>query len=167
MPPVGMVETKLPVFKQVDESSFDFGNDEVNHNALAKCLVPVEEVAAWLSVHGDYQCDGVADDTDSMDCQRIGCLWLSQHAARPCAEDLEEGQRVRMDFDQNVWVIFTIHPLTDRLEIFKDESLEGEGSASLQRMYAIFCHIKSPHTPSISRASPSENSECPLLSMAH
>ena len=76
MPPVGTVEAKLPVFKRVDESSFDFGNDEVNHNAPAKCLTPVEEVPAWVSVHGDYQCDGVADNADSMDCQRIGCLWF-------------------------------------------------------------------------------------------
>ena len=68
MPPVDMGETKLPIFKRVDGSGFDFGqapeNDEVNHNALAKCLMPVDEVPAWLSVHCDYQCNGVADDED-------------------------------------------------------------------------------------------------------
>ena len=76
MPPVGMVETKLPIFKRVDGSGFDFENGEVNYNALAKCHMPVDEVPAWLSVHGDYQCDAVADDADSMDCQSIGCLWF-------------------------------------------------------------------------------------------
>ena len=83
--------------------------------------MPVEEVPAWLSVHGDYQCDGVADYADSMDCQRIGCLWFGQHTIRPCADDLEGGQRVRMDFDNGVWVIFTIHLLTGRLKVFKDD----------------------------------------------
>ena len=38
----------------------------------------------------------------------------------PSHTDPEEGQRVLMDFDQDIWVIFSINPLTGRLKVFKD-----------------------------------------------
>ena len=98
MPPVGMLDTKLPIFKRVDGSSFDFGTDpdygDVNPSAASKYLIPVEEVPDWLQVYGDYQYDGVAQDADPDDCQRIGCLWFGEHTSRERFEDLAEGQRV-------------------------------------------------------------------------
>ena len=88
MPPVGMVETELLVFKRVDGSSFDFENDEVNQNALAKCLMSVEAVPAWLSVHGDYQCDGVVV-TSIPEITSIPGVW-KEKAVPHCKECLRD-----------------------------------------------------------------------------
>ena len=125
MPPVGMTNTKLPVFRRDDGPGFGFeqalDDNGINHNAIARCLMPVDEVPAWLSVHGDYVCDGVNSDADVKNCQRIGVLWFGEQKYRPSRIDLAEGQRVRMDFDQNIWVIFSIEPITGRLKVFKDD----------------------------------------------
>ena len=132
MPPVGMLNTKLPIFKRIDGSGFDVGTardygdvilGDVNPSAISKYLMPFEEVPSWLQVYGDFQYDGLAENADPEDCQRIGCLWFGEHTSRPAFEDLAEGQRVKMDFDEMEceWVIFTIHPLTQRLKVFKDD----------------------------------------------
>ena len=121
MPPVDMTNTKLPVFRLIDTPGCPGFDNGINHNSIAKCLMPFDEVPAWLSVHGDYLCDGVMDDADVKHCQRIGVLWFGEHKHRPSIVDLAEGQRVRMDFDQNIWVIFSIEPITGRLKVFKDD----------------------------------------------
>ena len=145
LPPVGMTDTKLPVFRRDDGPSLGFERaldaNGINHNAIARCLMPVDEVPTWLTVHGDYVCDGVSSDADVKNCQRIGILWFGEQKHRPPPIDLAEGQRVRMDFDTNIWVIFSIDRVTYRLKVFKDDRnhhntvrLVREGSVSLRRM---------------------------------
>ena len=96
MPPVGMTDTKLPVFRRDNGPDLGFERalnarwntpqaplcqmelpqaaNGINHNAIARCLMPVDEVPTWMSVHGDYVCDGVSSDADVKNCQRIGIL---------------------------------------------------------------------------------------------
>ena len=125
MPPVGMTNTRLPVYNRVNDSNAVTGEAPAccngNHYALAKYLMPVTEVPKWLHVHGDYAFDGVPGDADLQDCQRIGFLWFGEPKLRPSFDDLKEGLRVKMDFDENIWVIFSIEPLTGRLKVFKDD----------------------------------------------
>ena len=80
MPPVGDTSTKLSVQNCVDgtvrgDVAPPFCNG--NHNALAKYLMPVEDVPLWLQLHGDCICDGVAADVDKRKSQRVGQLWTN------------------------------------------------------------------------------------------
>ena len=65
--PVGDTSTDFPVLNRMDgtvrvDAVAAFGNG--NHSALAKYLMPVEDVPLWLRLHGDYICDGVPADAD-------------------------------------------------------------------------------------------------------
>ena len=131
LPPVGDLSTLLPVLNRVDgtvrgDAAPPFCNG--NHNALAKYLMPVEDVPAYLKVHGDYLCEGVPDGADKRKCQQIGGLWFGIDKCKPNRNDITEGSRVKMDFDQDdpkrpnaTWVVFNIEPLTGRLKVFRDD----------------------------------------------
>ena len=81
--------------------------------------MPVGDVPKWLRVLGDYVCGGVADDAHMQDCQMISWLWFGESKICPSHTDFEEGQGVLIDFDQDIWVTFSINPLTGRLGAFK------------------------------------------------
>ena len=131
LPPVGDLSTLLPVLNRVDgtvrgDAAPPFCNG--NHNALAKYLIPVADVPSWLSIRGDYICDGVPPGADKRKSQRIGQLWFGKDKSKPKLSDIYEGSRVKMDFDQNdsfrpnaTWVVFNIDPLTGRLKVFRDD----------------------------------------------
>ena len=98
-----------------------------NHSALAKHLIPVEDVPLWLRLHDDYICDGMPANADTRNNQTTGQLWVGVDKCRPHLSDITEGSRVKMDFDQDdssrpntTWVIFNIDVLTGMLEVFKD-----------------------------------------------
>ena len=127
VPPVGMTNTRLPVYNRVEGAVFApehtptcGGNLFGNHNTLAKYRMSLVDVRKWLLVLGDYMCDGVADDAHMQDCQWIGFLWFGEPKVCPSPTDLEESQKMVIGLDQNIWVIFSIEPITDRLKVFKD-----------------------------------------------
>ena len=139
IPHVGDTNTKLPVLNRADgtvrsDVAPPFCNG--NHSALAKHLLPVEDVSLWLQLHGDYICDGVAADADKRKSQRVGQLWFGEDDCRPHLSDITEGSRVKMDFDQDdpskpnaTWAVFSIEPITSRLKVFRDEAMAKVTSA--------------------------------------
>ena len=72
LPPVGDTSTNLPLLNRMDGTVRGDGN----HSALAKYLLPVEDVPLWLRLRGDYICDGVSAGADKRKSHGVGQLWF-------------------------------------------------------------------------------------------